>query len=159
MSPSSPLPLQREVVAAVVGKWKQIVPSLLMQHAAVFEVVDATVVVRRDELLRRAGQRRDVATAVLIGVLRVADQRDVSQLQNAIGAAEGGGGRVDRLSRRGARHTSSRVTLPLPRLDRKADDKESQHYSDHASHISPRSGSAWGPPAAGCSGGAVGGAV
>ena len=86
-----------------------------MPHAAVLEVVDASIVVGGDELLRRAGQRGDVAAAVLIGVLRVADQRDVAQGENAIGTTERDGCRVDRRAGRRAGHAGRRSLLRLLR--------------------------------------------
>jgi hypothetical protein len=59
-----------------------------------------------DELLRRARQRRNVAAAVLIRVLRVAGQRDVAQGPDPVGATEGGRGRVNGLLRGGPGHSA-----------------------------------------------------
>ena len=98
------LVLQREVVTAVVGERKKVIAALEMTHPSVLEVVDAAIVVGGDELLRRAGKGGDVAAAILIGVLRVADQRDVAQLEYSLGAAQRRGCRVDRVFRRRARH-------------------------------------------------------
>jgi len=63
----------------------------------VLEVVDAPIVIGGNEFLRRAWQRRDVAAAVLIRVLRIADERQVAQRANPARAAERGRCRVDGL--------------------------------------------------------------
>jgi hypothetical protein len=84
-------------VTAVVRERKQVVAALLVEHPHVLDVVDPAVVVGRNQLQRRVRQRRDVAAAVLIRILRVALQRDVSQRAQARGAPERLGRRVDRL--------------------------------------------------------------
>jgi hypothetical protein len=71
------LPLQSEIMAAVRGEREKIVAALLVIHAPVLQVVDAAIVVRGDELLRRTRESGNVAAAVLIRVLAVANHGDV----------------------------------------------------------------------------------
>ena len=79
------------------------VPPLHQPEAAVLEVVDAPEVVGRNVFLRRVRIPGDAATAELIGVLAVADQRDVPDRLDPSGATDRGRGGGDQVASRGLR--------------------------------------------------------
>ena len=86
---------RRPAVAERREKREQHVAPLGELEPAVLEVVDAAQLVGRQVLLRRGGLAGDAAAAELVGVLRVAVQRDVPDRAYPLETAERHGGALD----------------------------------------------------------------